>query len=136
MFLSGINFTLLLLMFNGKIKKFIHDAELKFYFLCVSFFTIFIAVWLYQTSPMSVEEAFRKSLFQVISLQTSTGFATADYMLWPSILWGCLLIVMIIGACAGSTTCLLYTSRRMSSTSRITCFVSAEKKVSEKRSHR
>ena len=103
MFLSGINFTLLLLMFNGKIKKFIHDAELKFYFWCVSFFTIFIAVWLHQTSSMEIEEAFRKSLFQVISLQTSTGFATADYMLWPSILWGCLVIVMIIGACAGST---------------------------------
>ena len=48
MFLSGINFTLLLLMFNGKIKKFIHDAELKFYFICVSFFTIFIAFWLYR----------------------------------------------------------------------------------------
>lgn len=104
MFLSGINFTLLLLMFNGKIKKFIHDAELKFYFVCVSFFTLFIAVWLYQTSPMGAEEAFRKSFFQVVSLQTSTGFATADYMLWPSILWGCLLILMIIGACAGSTT--------------------------------
>ena len=77
MFLSGINFTLLLLMFNGKIKKFIHDAELKFYFWCVSFFTIFIAVWLHQTSSMEIEEAFRKSLFQVISLQTSTGFATS-----------------------------------------------------------
>lgn len=76
----------------------------KFYFMSVAFFTVFIAVWLYQTSSMGAEEAFRKSLFQVISLQTSTGFATADYMLWPSILWGCLLIVMIMGACAGSTT--------------------------------
>ena len=70
MFLSGVNFTLLLLMFNGKIKKFIHDAELKFYFMSVAFFTVFIAVWLYQTSSMGAEEAFRKSLFQVISLQT------------------------------------------------------------------
>lgn len=104
MFLSGINFTLLLLMFNGKIKKFIHDAELRFYSICVVFFTIFIAAWLYFTSSMDIEEAFRKSLFQVVSLQTSTGFATTDYMLWPSILWGCLVIVMIIGACAGSTT--------------------------------
>ena len=91
-------------IFTGKIKKFIHDAELKFYFICVSFFTIFIAFWLYRTCDMGVEEAFRKSLFQVISLQTSTGFATADYMLWPSILWGCLIVVMLIGACAGSTT--------------------------------
>ena len=104
MFRSGVNFKLVVLMFNGKIKKFIHDAELKFYFMSVAFFTVFIAVWLYQTSSMGAEEAFRKSLFQVISLQTSTGFATADYMLWPSILWGCLLIVMIMGACAGSTT--------------------------------
>ena len=59
MFLSGVNFTLLLLMFNGKIKKFIHDAELKFYFMSVAFFTVFIAVWLYQTSSMGAEEAFR-----------------------------------------------------------------------------
>jgi hypothetical protein len=57
MFLSGVNFTLLLLMFNGKIKKFIHDAELKFYFMSVAFFTVFIAVWLYQTSSMGAEEA-------------------------------------------------------------------------------
>ena len=104
MFLSVVNVTLLLLMFYGKIKKFIHDAELKFYFISGAVFTIFTAVWLYQTSSFGAEVAFRKSLFQVISLQTSTGFATADYMLWPSILWGCLLIVMIIGACAGSTT--------------------------------
>ncbi|WP_420186503.1 TrkH family potassium uptake protein [Bacteroides pyogenes] len=104
MFFSGVNFTLLLMLFNGKIKKFIHDAELKFYFLSVAFFTLFIAFWLYRTTPMEGEEAFRKSLFQVISLHTSTGFATADYMLWPSVLWGCLVIVMIMGACAGSTT--------------------------------
>ena len=104
MFLSGVNFTLLLLLANGKIKKFIHDAELKWYFMSVVFFTAFIAVWLYETSPISIEEAFRKSLFQVISLHTSTGFATTDYMLWPSILWGCLIIIMVVGACAGSTT--------------------------------
>lgn len=104
MFLSGINFTLLLLMFKGRIKKFIHDAELKFYFMTVAFFTVLITVWLHQTTQMGAEEAFRKSLFQVISLQTSTGFATADYMLWPSVLWGCLVILMVIGACAGSTS--------------------------------
>ena len=63
-----------------------------------------ISIFMFRTCDMGVEEAFRKSLFQVISLQTSTGFATADYMLWPSILWGCLIVVMLIGACAGSTT--------------------------------
>lgn len=104
MFLSGINFTLLLLAMNGKFKKFIHDAELKFYFLSVVFFTVFIATGLYRTTPMSAEEAFRQSLFQVTSLQTSTGFATTDYMTWVPILWGCLTVIMLMGACAGSTT--------------------------------
>ena len=53
---------------------------------------------------MDAEEAFRKSLFQVISLHTSTGFATDDYMLWTPVLWGLLTIVMVMGACAGSTS--------------------------------
>ena len=104
MFISGINFTLLLLLVNGKLKKIISNAELKFYFGSVVFFTTIIAVGLYYTSPMGMEESFRKSLFQVISLQTSTGFATDDYMLWKPVLWGLLTIIMVLGACAGSTT--------------------------------
>ena len=53
---------------------------------------------------MGAEESFRRSIFQVISLQTSTGFATDDYMKWTPILWGLLTTLMLIGACAGSTT--------------------------------
>ncbi|WP_300693853.1 TrkH family potassium uptake protein [uncultured Bacteroides sp.] len=104
MFISGINFMLLLLFFNRKFKKAIHDAELKWYFWSVVLFTAAIAVILYYTQPMGVEEAFRQSLFQVISLHTSTGFATNDYMLWPAVTWGLLTIIMLMGACAGSTT--------------------------------
>ena len=104
MFISGINFTLLLLFVNRKFKKFIGNAELKFYFGSVVVFTAVIAIVLYYTSPMGMEESFRKSLFQVISLQTSTGFATDDYMQWTPVLWGLLTIIMLMGACAGSTT--------------------------------
>lgn len=104
MFISGINFTLLLLVANRKFKKAVGNAELKWYFWSVVCFTGIIAAILFRTSPMDMEEAFRKSLFQVISLHTSTGFATDDYMLWTPVLWGLLTIVMIIGACAGSTT--------------------------------
>lgn len=103
MFLSGINFTLLLMLVSGKIKKFIYDAELQFYAGTVVSFTLFIALWLYFTTPINLEEAFRQSLFQVVSIQTSTGLATTDYMLWPSVLWGSIFILMIVGACAGST---------------------------------
>ena len=104
MFISGINFTLVLLFVNRKFKKFIGNAELKFYFGSVVLFTAVIAIVLYYTSPMGMEESFRKSLFQVISLHTSTGFATDDYMQWTPVLWGLLTIIMLMGACAGSTT--------------------------------
>ena len=104
MFISGINFTLVLLFVNRKFKKFISNAELKFYFSSVVFFTAVIAIALYYTSPMGMEESFRKSLFQVISLHTSTGFATDDYMQWSPVLWRLLTIIMLMGACAGSTT--------------------------------
>ena len=104
MFVSGINFMLLLLFFTRKFKKAIHDVELEWYFWSVVFFTVVIAVILYHTQPMGPEEAFRQSLFQVVSLHTSTGFATNDYMLWPAVTWGLLTIVMLMGACAGSTT--------------------------------
>lgn len=104
MFISGINFTLVLLFVNRKFKKFISNAELKFYFSSVVFFTAVIAIALYYTSPMGMEESFRKSLFQVISLHTSTGFATDDYIQWSPVLWVLLTIIMLMGACAGSTT--------------------------------
>ena len=104
MFISGINFTLLLLFVNRKFKKFISNAELKFYFGSVILFTAIIALVLYYTSRMGMEESFRKSLFQVISLQTSTGFATDDYMKWTPVLWGLFTIIKLMGACAGSTT--------------------------------
>lgn len=104
MTVSGINFTLLLLFVNRKFKKFFENTELKWYLISVVLFTLGIAAGLYHTSSMGVEEAFRKSFFQVASLHTSTGFVTADYMTWEPVLWGALCILMIIGACAGSTS--------------------------------
>ena len=104
MFFSGTNFTLLLLLFTGRFKKFFGNAELKWFFVSVVLITIGIAIGLYLTADMDAEESFRKSLFQVVSLHTSTGFATADYMTWKPILWGVLAVVMLMGACAGSTT--------------------------------
>lgn len=104
MFISGINFTLILLFAMGKFKKMLFDAELKFYCWCVASATIFIAAILYFKTDTNLETAFRTSLFQVISIQTSTGFATTDYMTWPAVAWGIMPILMLIGACAGSTS--------------------------------
>jgi len=104
MFLSGINFTLLLFFITGRFKKALNDDELKFYTLCVVISTLFIASILYKETQLDAETAFRTALFQVISIQTSTGFATCDYMLWPAVAWGIMPLLMLIGACAGSTS--------------------------------
>ena len=104
MFLSGVNFTLLFLLFmKGKIKRFFNDAELKWYASSVFILTAITTIGLILSSPMDTEESFRKALFQVISLHTTTGFASADYMTWIPFLWTLMGFTMFFGGCAGST---------------------------------
>ncbi len=105
MFLAGINFTLLYLLFlKGNFKRLFQNTELHWYLGTVGFFTLFTTVTLIFTSPFSIEESFRKAIFQVVSLQTTTGFISADYMTWVPVLWTLMCIIMLFGACAGSTT--------------------------------
>lgn len=104
MILSGINFSIFYLsIFKGKIKEMYKDTELRYFFVILTYTTLVIAGVLHFKSGMPAEEAFRKSLFQVASLQTSTGFATDEYTLWPQFTWPLILMIMIVGACAGST---------------------------------
>ena len=105
MFLSGINFTLLFLaFFKGRVGKLFSDTEFHWYASIVGVFTLVIALGLVIVRGGQVEASFREALFQVVSLQTTTGFVSADYMLWPPVLWFLLSIVMYFGACAGSTS--------------------------------
>lgn len=105
MFLSGINFTLLYMLFlKGNFHRLFHNTEFHWYMGTVGCFTIFTTVALVFTSPMGLEESFRKAVFQVVSLQTTTGFISADYMTWVPVLWTLMCLIMFFGACAGSTT--------------------------------
>ena len=105
MFLSGINFSLLYLLFlKGSIKRVFSDTEIRWYVNTILLFTIIITIGLLLTSTMDIEEAFRKASFLVISLQTTCGFITADYMQWAPPLWMLTTIITYCGACAGSTS--------------------------------
>ena len=105
MFLSGINYTLLfLLLFKGKLLELYNNTEFRVYLFTVLSFTAFITIGLLGQGDIGFAKAFRVSLFQVVSLQTTTGFATADYMQWPPYLWMLLSFVMFFGACGGSST--------------------------------
>ena len=104
MFVSGMNYSLLILFVSSRFKRALKDSELKWYALTVVVFTLAFTVMLWSSQDIESEDAFRESLFQVVSLQTSTGYSTCDYMTWPSALWGMLLLIMLVGACAGSTS--------------------------------
>ena len=105
MFLSGINMSLLyLFIFKFRFKELLRDTEAKTYTTIVVIYTIAITIGLYFTTPADVELSFRTALFQVVSVQTTTGFATANYVLWLPILWLLLCSLMFFGACSGSTS--------------------------------
>jgi trk system potassium uptake protein TrkH len=105
MFLSGINFSLLYLLFlKGSFKRLFSDSEARWYVKTILFFIIIITSGLLLTSSMELEEAFRKASFLVVSLQTTCGFITADYMQWAPPLWMITTVITYCGACAGSTS--------------------------------
>lgn len=105
MFLSGINMSLLyLFIFKFRFKELLRDTEAKTYIAIVAIFTIVITAGLYLTTPADVELSFRTAVFQVVSIQTTTGFATANYVVWMPILWLSLYALMFFGACSGSTS--------------------------------
>ena len=105
MFVSGINLSLLYLaIFKARPMTLFRDTEFKTYFTIAAVFTAVIGLGLFFTSDLDAAEALRVSLFQVVAVQTTTGFATANYAVWMPLLWLLLCALMFIGACSGSTS--------------------------------
>ena len=102
MFLFGVNFSCYYLLLVGNWRSVLKDEELRLYFglgaVCVALIAFdvrgFYGSW---------EETIRHSAFHVSSIMTTTGFATTDFDLWPSFSRSLLLLLMVVGACAGST---------------------------------
>jgi trk system potassium uptake protein TrkH len=104
MLLSGINFTVHFKLLKGRFTSASKNEELRLYLKIIFVVGAIITLLLFfQQRELGFEPAFRSSFFQVISIITATGFATADYLQWPIqaiILIG---ILMLIGASSGST---------------------------------
>ena len=107
MFISGINFVILIYLVRGKARNFFQDEEMRWYSAAVAFFAIALTIGLYISRPgwtgVEMERAFRDSIFTVISAMTSTGYTISDYMYWPVVAWVVIFFLMLTGACAGST---------------------------------
>ncbi|MFT5750061.1 MAG: trk system potassium uptake protein TrkH, partial [Ancylomarina sp.] len=103
MLISGINFALHYGLFKGRFKSLINNIELRTYLAIIFIVGTFISLMLYFEDGLPFEQAFRDSFFQVISVITATGFASADYLQWNQVCWLLIFLLMFVGACIGST---------------------------------
>ncbi|MBN1495715.1 MAG: TrkH family potassium uptake protein [Spirochaetes bacterium] len=104
MMLAGINFTLHYRLFTGRLKPIFRDSELKAYLLILAAATALVAFSLYGNIYPTVGKSLRYASFQVASIMTATGFASADYEQWPLMGQIVLFILMFVGGCTGSTS--------------------------------
>lgn len=102
MLLCGVNFSCYYLLILKQFKSIWKDEELRFY-LGIVLGSIALIVWDLRGMYDSFAETLRHAAFQVATIVTTTGFATTDFDLWPSLSKAILLCLMIVGACAGST---------------------------------
>ena len=105
MFLGSTTFILFYQLLRGDWKALPTNTEFRWYVAIVFFFCAAVSLILWRDGTYgSFMESARFGTFQVVSLLTTTGFATADYELWPQAAQMFLYVVCFIGGCAGSTT--------------------------------
>jgi len=102
MLLFGVNFSCYYLLLLRQFRSVFRDEELRLY-VCIVIAAIGLIAWNIYDIYGGFEETLRHAGFQVASIMTTTGFATTDFDLWPSFSKGILLMLMVVGACAGST---------------------------------
>ena len=102
MILFGVNFNVYYLILKKRLKSAAASTEVRVYFVIILTAILLITVNISGLFP-DIWTALRHAAFQVGSVITTTGFATTDFNLWPSFSQSILVLLMFIGACAGST---------------------------------
>lgn len=103
MFIAGTNFTLSYFALHLKFGKVFKNEEFRYYLGFVLLFTLVIAASLHINQGIGIEQSFRDSAFQVVSIITTTGFATANYLIWSPFVVVMIFALMFFGGSAGST---------------------------------
>jgi trk system potassium uptake protein TrkH len=103
MLVAGLNFALHFQLFRGRPLVLWRDPEFRFFGILVLLLTAVVVVATYGVNYFTWADAARFGVFQVASIITTTGYATADYELWLPLPQGVLLLCMFVGGCAGST---------------------------------
>jgi trk system potassium uptake protein TrkH len=104
MFLAGTNFTLHYLALTRRVRAYWRDDEFRFYVSLLAIAAALMAVPLLAIKFYpTIHDTVRQAVFHAVAIMTTTGFGTADYLLWPPVAHVVLLVLMSVGGCAGST---------------------------------
>lgn len=103
MIIFGINFALFFQIIKGNFKGFFKNEELRYYFLMIFVSVVFITFNILGINRGNIGLSIRQSAFQVSSIITSTGYATVDFNFWPTLSKVIIIMLMLVGAMAGST---------------------------------
>jgi len=103
MFIAGTNFTISYAAITGRFDKVFKDEEFRFYTFIVVCFSLAITIGLVLSTNLGLEKSFRDAIFQVLSIITTTGFVSSDYLLWAPPLGMLIFVLMFVGGSAGST---------------------------------
>lgn len=103
MFMAGMNFVLHFRLMRGDVTSLVRDSEFRFYAGIILLFTIITTLCIWDYNYDSVWQSLRLAAFQVVSICTTTGYATADYELWLPLPQALLFFLMFLGGSAGST---------------------------------
>jgi trk system potassium uptake protein TrkH len=104
MFLAGTNFTLIYFGLHGRFRKVFRSDEFKAYTGALIGLSLVLFLAIYIQSDISLEFAFRKAAFQVVSLVTTTGFVSDDYTLYGQGVTFICFMLLFLGGSAGSTS--------------------------------
>lgn len=104
MVLAGLNFSLYYRVLQKKsLKSLLFDPETKGFLGIIFIATTIVTISLSTEMKLPLLDSLRRSVFQVVSIVTTTGFSSDNFDLWPSLSKGILLLLMFIGGCTGST---------------------------------
>ena len=103
MILGSLPFVLFIRTLRGETTALWYDEQVRGFLLFVAIISVFATIWLVNNRDLTILEAARLATFNVVSIVTTTGYATEDYTTWGTFALGLFFLLMFVGGCSGST---------------------------------
>jgi trk system potassium uptake protein TrkH len=104
MILGSLPFVLYIQASNGQVRPLFTDAQVRWFVGVIVMFVLAIALWLVIVQGIVPLDALRHATFNIVSIISTTGYASSDYALWGTLPVTALFFLMCVGGCTGSTS--------------------------------